>query len=113
MVTEKLKIALLTLKPCLNTPETRSMVGQAPIKGTVTDLLVPAYPAHCPTPLTPPLFLWPDIGLSKLWLLGNYSKVPTTLNAVQYIPNCHESKESPASIDYLRVLSLNIHSLFT
>ena len=41
-----------------------------PIKGAGTNLLVLSYPTHCPTPLTPPPFLWLD---TKLWLLGNYS----------------------------------------
>ena len=58
------------------------MVEWTPIKGSATNLLVLAYPTHCPTLQTPPPFLWPDIRLSKLWLLGNYYKVPTSMDAV-------------------------------
>ena len=39
-------------------------------------------------PLTPPPFWWPYIRLSKLWLLGNYSEVPTSsyANPCLHIP---------------------------
>ena len=56
------------------------MVKWTPIKGTVTNLLVLAYPTHCPPPDTITLLV-ATIHLSKLWLLGHYSKVPTSTHA--------------------------------
>ena len=62
-------------------------ISWTPIKGSATNLLVLAYPTHCPTLQTPPPFLWPDICLSKLWLLGNYYKVPTSFIACLTVPH--------------------------
>ena len=66
---------------------TRCMVELAPIKGVVTNLLVLTYPTHCPTPLTPPPFLWPDICLSNLWLLDNQFKVQCTKKRICMLSN--------------------------